>query len=80
MCGTTSMSRKKASLMSGRSMRFTTKPGLSSERIVCMPMCRDRASVALKTCNTNEPPVPLPSQPWQGDPKQLGCLQSTSVG
>lgn len=40
------MSRKKASLMSGRSMRFTTKPGLSSDRIVCIPMCRDRACVA----------------------------------
>ena len=44
------MSRKKASLMRGSSMRLTRKPGRSWETHVCMPRCLDRAIVAANTC------------------------------
>lgn len=48
--GLASMSKKKASLISGSSMRFRTKPGLSSETHGCLPKCWARARVAANTC------------------------------
>mmetsp|Transcript_47573 Transcript_47573/g.121410 ORF Transcript_47573/g.121410 Transcript_47573/m.121410 type:complete len:238 (-) Transcript_47573:657-1370(-) len=42
---TPSISAKKASLIIGIRMRFTTKPGLSADTLTCLPMLSDRARV-----------------------------------
>jgi len=47
--GRASISTKKASLIMGIRMRFTMKPGRSSERLTVLPRCSARPLVAPKT-------------------------------
>ncbi len=70
----TSMSRKKASLMRGSSMRLTRNPGRSWETHVCMPRCLDRASVAANTC-VHAPPICL-ANPSRHRPPFLWLLDA----